>query len=137
MDDLRLAPTVGLVASLAVLVLLVVPFLAVEQGSAVGVYYGAGSVNGLAVALFAGVAVIAFAAGREGRTAPDLAAGVTIVLGLFAFVLGLVWALTVPRDVVTQLSTAAWLEYHPWAVVLVTLVMPAAAAWYARAQRLI
>jgi len=137
MDALRLAPTVGIVASLSVLVALLAPFLAVEQGSAVGTYYGAGAVNGLAVGLFAGVALVAFAAGREGRSPPDTVAGVTIVLGLFAAILALLWALTVPRSLVTQLSTATWIDGHRWLVAALTVVIPAAAGWYARAQRLI
>ncbi|WP_225334348.1 DUF7548 family protein [Halomicrobium urmianum] len=137
MDALRLAPTVGIVASLAVLVALLAPFLAVEQGSAVGTYYGAGAVNGLSVGLFAAVALVAFAAGREGRSAPDTIAGVTIVLGLFAAVMGLLWAFTVPQSLVTQLTTATWLNSHRWLVVALTIVIPVAAGWYARAQRLL
>jgi hypothetical protein len=82
--------------------------------------------------LFALVSVIVFAAAREDRADPALSAGAALVLGLFAFAIVVLWALTVPRSLVTQLSEAAVLEYHPLALALVTLGLPASAAWYAR-----
>ena len=106
MEQLRLAPTVGIVASLAVLGVLAAPYALVEQGSAVGAYFAAGSINPLVVGLFATVAIIVFAAGREGRSPPDLVAGATLVLGLFMAALATVWAVTVPQSMVTQLSTS-------------------------------
>ena len=137
MEQLRLAPTVGIVASLAVLGTLAAPYAIVEEGSAVGAYFAAGSISPLTVGLFATVAIIVFAAGREGRSPPDLVAGVALVLGLFMAALATLWAVTVPQSMVTQLSTSAVLGYHRGALVVATLVVPASAAWYARAQNLI
>lgn len=136
MDQLRLVPTVGIVASIAVLGVLAAPYALVEQSSAVGAYFAAGSINPFVIGLFAAVAVIVFAAGREGRSPPDLVAGATLVLGLFMTALAAVWAATVPQSMVTQLSTSAVLGYHRGALVVATLCVPAAAAWYARAQQL-
>jgi hypothetical protein len=136
MEQMRLAPTVGIVASLSVLGVLAAPYALVEQSSAVGAYFAAGSINPLVVGLFAAVAVIVFAAGREGRSPPDLVAGATLVLGLFMAVLATLWAVTVPQSMVTQLSTVDLLGYHRGVLVVTTLCVPAAAAWYARVQQI-
>lgn len=133
MEATRLAPTVGIVASLAVLVVLAAPYAVVDAGSAVATYYAGGDVNPLVTGLFALVAVIVFAGGREGRSSPDVVAGAALVLGLFMVVLAALWALTVPVSLVQQLSTETTLQYHRGALVLVTLVVPLSAGWYARA----
>jgi len=136
MNQLRLAPTVGIVASLAVIVVLVVPYAIVEGGSGVGTYFAAGSVNPLVVGLFAAVAIIVFAAGRQGRSPPDLVAGAALVLGVFMTALAALWAVSVPQSVVTQLSTATVLQYHRGVLVLTTLAVPIVATWYARALQI-
>lgn len=132
MDQLRLAPTVGIVASLGVIAVLAAPYALVEGGSGVGTYFAAGSVNPTVVGLFAAVAVIVFAAGREGRSPPDLVAGAALVLGLFMTAIAALWAVSVPQSVVLQLSTASILQYHRGALVAVSLGVPATAVWYAR-----
>ena len=136
MEATRLAPTVGIVASTLVLFVLTVPYALVDAGSAVATYYAAGDVNPLVVGLFALVAVMVFAAGREERSSPDLVAGATLVLGGFMFVITLLWALTVPAGLVQQLSTATILQYHRSALVVVTAIVPVSAGWYARALRI-
>lgn len=133
MEATRLAPTVGIVASLAVLFVLSVPYALVEQAGAVGTYYAEGGLNPLVLVLFALVAVVVFAAGRQERSAPDLVAGVTLVLGLFMLGIAGLWAVTVPESLVVQLSTTTVLQFHRGALVLVTLVVPLSAGWYARA----
>lgn len=132
MEATRLAPTVGIVASLAVIVVLAAPFALVEQPSAVGTYYAGGDVNPLVVGVFGLVAVIVFAAGREERSSPPLVAGATLVLGAFMVVLAALWALSVPESLVTQLSTATILQYHRGALVATSAVVPLSAGWYAR-----
>ncbi|MFB6307815.1 MAG: hypothetical protein ABEH35_00655 [Haloarculaceae archaeon] len=136
MDELRTAPTLGVVASLAVLALLAAPYAIVDPG-AVGSYYGNGSVNPGIAGLLALVSTIVFAAGREERSDPNLVAGAGLVLGAFVFVLSLLWALTVPESLVTQLSQEQLLQYHRWAVAVAGLAIPASGVWYARALRLI
>jgi len=136
MNRLRLAPTVGIVASLAVIAVLAAPYAIVEGGSGVGTYFAAGAINPQIVGLFAAVAIIVFAAGREDRSPADLVAGATLVLGVFMTALALLWAVTVPQSVVTQLSTATLLQYHRGALVVTSLVVPATAVWYARILRI-
>ncbi|MFB6073801.1 MAG: hypothetical protein ABEJ89_02175 [Haloarculaceae archaeon] len=126
--DYRLPPTIGLVAAVAYLVVLGAPYV-VAPVSQVGAYYGSGAVSALVPALFAVVALIVMAAGRQERTAPDFAAGVALVVGLFTVLLSALWALTVRPDVITFGSLAV---YHRWVLVAVSLVLPAAAVLYAR-----
>lgn len=136
MEATRLAPTVGIVASVLVLVALAAPYLVVDAGRAVATYYASGDVNPLVVGLFALVAVVVFAAGRQERSSPDLVAGAALVLGGFMFVISALWALTVPEGLVQQLSTATILQYHRGALVIAATIVPLSAGWYARALRI-
>jgi hypothetical protein len=137
MEARKLAPTVGIVGCLLVLVVLVLPYLFVGPPSAVTTYYNAGAITPLAAGLLSLVAVIVFAAGREDRTDPALAAGATLVFGLFVLVIVAAWTLTVPRSVVTQLSTNTLITYHRGALLAVSLLLPASAGWYARSLGLL
>jgi hypothetical protein len=136
MEATRLAPTVGIVASLLVLAVLAAPYALIEEGTAVTTYYDAGALNPLVVGLFALVAMLVLAAGRQGRSSPDVVAGSALVLGAFMFVIAALWALTVPEELVQQLTTETVIQYHRGTLVLVTLVVPLSAGWYARALRI-
>lgn len=146
MDSRRVAPTAGIVASLLLVGLIAVPYVLVETAGAVGTYYDAGTLTPWASGLMALVAVIVFAAGRENRTDPDIAAGAGVGLGGIIFLVALLWAVTVPADVPLQLTTdrtlvgplttAGVIEYHRWAVAFVAAVPGLAALWYAKALRL-
>jgi hypothetical protein len=145
MDGRRLAPTVGIVASLLVVVLLAVPY-GVVDGEAVANYYGAGVLSPWVGGLLALVAVVVFAAGREDRTDPETAAGFGLGLGLAALTVFALWAVTVPAEIPLQLTTdeplvgplttGTVVEYHRWVTAGAALLVPAAGAWYARALRL-
>ncbi|RXK51444.1 DUF7548 family protein [Halorientalis pallida] len=131
MDDLRIAPLVGIVGCLFVLLALGVPYVLLEDPSGVGLYYGSGAVNPLLAGLFAMVTLIALAAGREGRSDPAMAAGVALVLGAAITVIALAWALTVRVDVVA-IDTV-----HRWVVAGASVFVPAGSAWFARALGLL
>jgi hypothetical protein len=129
MEGTRVAPLVGIVGCLAVLVALAAPAVALEEG--VGGYYGSGSVTPLAAGLLALVTVVVLAAGREERTDPGFAAGVAVVFGLaIVAILGL-WAATVRLDAV------AIDPNHRWATLAVALLVPAGAGWFARSLGLL
>ena len=142
MESRRLAPTLGIAASLVVVGLLLVPYAVVDGGDA-GSYYGAGALSPWVGGLLALVAVVVFAAGREERTAPETAAGVGVGLGLAVTVVLGVWAVTVPGEVPLQLTTAEPLvgplttgvvvEYHRWLLAATGALLPAASVWYGRA----
>lgn len=130
MDGTRVAPLVGIAGCLAVLVVLATPYLAIAAGAA-GTYYGTGAVNPLIGGLFAAVTVIVFAAGDRNRTDPATAAGVGLVFGVLVVAVSLAWAVTVPEDIVFQLSTSSLLGVHRWVLTAVSLAIPAGGLWYA------
>jgi hypothetical protein len=131
MDDLRIAPLVGIAGCLAVLLALGVPYVLVEEAGGVGLYYGSGAINPLLAGLFAAITLIALAAGREGRSDPALSAGVALVLGVFIAIIAIAWALTARVDVVA-IDTA-----HRWIVAGASVFVPAGSAWFARALGLV
>lgn len=112
--DQRTPPTAGMVASLAVVAVVALPYVLLSPQAAAGLptYYDRGLVGPWGPALLAMVALIAFAGGRQRRTPPDTAAGATLVLCLAATLLSVEWALAVDVGVVQQLGTAGWLSVH-------------------------
>ncbi|ELZ22270.1 hypothetical protein C475_17198 [Halosimplex carlsbadense 2-9-1] len=134
MKQTRLAPLVGVVGCLLVLVSLGLPYVLVRTavGSAVGTYYGAGALNPLVGGVFALVAAIILAAGRDERTDPPLAAGVGIALGFFVVVALAVWAVTLPVGVVGGMDAPAVLSSHRWATTAVAALIPGASIWWSR-----
>ena len=146
MESRRLAPTLGVLASLAVVALLVLPYTILEPGE-VGTYYGAGAVSPWLGGVLAPLAVVVYAAGREERTAPATAAGVGLGLGLALALVAVLWAVTVPTEVPLQLttdegllgpvSTADVLESHRWVLAVVSVGVPASGGWYARTLGLV
>jgi hypothetical protein len=133
MNRMRLAPLVGIVACVLYAGLLAVPYLLVRTspGTAVGTYYGTGGINPVVGGFFALIAVIVFAAGREDRTDPGFAAGVSLVLGLFMCGIALLWGLTVPVEVVVGMDAPQYLTYHRWVLSGAGALVPAAAGWWA------
>jgi hypothetical protein len=126
------APTVGVVAALAVLVVVAVPYVLIPARD-VGVYYSAPTFVPihLVVGLFAMVAVVVFAAGRNGRTDPPTAAGATVVLGGFMALLVLWWAVAV-GDVVGSFDVTASFDHHRWLLLVATAAVAASGWWFAR-----
>jgi hypothetical protein len=139
MDQSRLAPLGGIVASLCVAGLLVLPYGVVREspGTAVAGYYGSGAVNPLFAGVLALVLVIVFAAGREERTDPVLAAGVGLSFGLFVVGLTGLWAVTVPPDFVFGMAAHRFLTYHRWAMAGMAVFAPVASLWWARTLGLV
>lgn len=136
MDGIRLAPTAGIAASVAFLAVLVLPYLLVTTPGAAATYFGVGPLNPLFAGLFALVNVIVFAAGREDRSDPAVAAGAALVMGVAVVAIVGLWVLASPSEVILSLDETGvvqWLEYHPLAVLAVALGQPASAAWYSRA----
>jgi hypothetical protein len=123
MDQVRLAPLVGILGCLGVFGALLYPYLVGEGG--VGAYYGSGIVNPLVAGLLALVTVIALAAGREGRTDPGFAAGAGLVFGLFVVAILLAWGATVRVDAV------AVSQWHRWVAAGVGLLIPVGSLWFA------
>jgi hypothetical protein len=134
MDRVDLPPTVGIVACLAVLLVLAWPF-AQETATSVGLYYSTGAVTPYAAGLLALVAVIVFAAGRQGRSDPSLSAGAGLVFGLFIAAISVLWAFTARVDVLG--GTSALLSSQRWVLAAVSIAVPLSGLWYARVLRLV
>jgi hypothetical protein len=137
MDDLRLAPTVGIVGCVLYLLALAVPYGLVETTSAVGAYYSSGALSPLLPGVFALVCIIVLAAGREGRSDPSVAAGAGIGMGVFIVALSVLWAVTVPESLVLGLTESTLMEHHRWGVVLAGVLIPLGGTWFARALDLL
>jgi len=133
MDRIRLAPLVGIIGCLLYAGLLAVPYLLVRTSPAttVGTYYGTGGINPVVGGLFALIAVIVLAAGREDRTDPGFAAGASLVLGLFMCGIVLAWAVTVPLEVVVGMDAPRYLTFHRWLLGAAGAVVAVAGAWWA------
>jgi hypothetical protein len=137
MDARRLAPTLGIGFCLLVLVVLAIPYLLVGESTTVSFYYANGAIDPLVAGLLCAVTTVVFAAGREDRTDPGIAAGVGLAVGAFVALIAIAWALTVPEELVLQLSRNDLLAYHRSALVLVSVGVFASGLWYARALSLV
>lgn len=148
MERRRAAPTLGIVASAGFVLLLLVPYLVVDDPGGVAAYYSAGTLTPWASGMLALLAVVVFAAGREDRSSPETAAGAGLGFGVVIFLITLLWAVTLPADVPLQLTTAepivgelfttgTVLEYHRWVLAVVGALPAAAGAWYARSLGLL
>jgi hypothetical protein len=135
MVEVETPATVGVVSAAAYAVGMIVPYVAGGvPGGAVQTYYTEfGVVGPPYIAVLALVALIVLAAGRQGRTAPDIAAGVALVVGFMVVLLTAMWAFGGVADVVGSLSTAAWLEYHRWVLLAAGVGIFAGALWFADA----
>jgi len=131
--DQRTPPTVGILASLAVVAVVAAPYVLLSPQAAAGVptYYDGGLAGPWGPALLSTVALIAFAGGRQRRTPPDTAAGATLVVCVAATLLAAGWALTVEPSVVRQLSAAGWLSLHRFLLVGAAAVATLAAVGWA------
>ncbi|WP_266076684.1 DUF7548 family protein [Haladaptatus caseinilyticus] len=128
----RLAPKVGIVSCLAVLLLLSLPYF-FAPATAVSVYYETIPVPvHLLDTFFALVALIAFGSGLQDRSDRASVAGVTLVLGIFMAVITLWWAVVTPSATIVEAARMDSLSGHRWALAFVTLGVPASAGWYAR-----
>ncbi len=130
--DQRTPPTAGILAALAVVAVVALPYVLLSPRAAAGLptYYDRGLVGPWGPALLSMVALVAFAGGRQRRTPPDTAAGATLVLCLTATLLALEWTLAVDPAVVQGLGTADWLSVHRYLLVgACALATLAAAGW--------
>jgi hypothetical protein len=133
MDPVERPPTAGIVACLLVLATLAWPYLS-EPVAAVSAYYATAAITPLAAGLLALVAVIVFAAGRQGRSDPELVAGAGLVFGLFIAGIGLSFAFSARIDVIG--GSSALLSYQRWVLAGAALLVPLTSVWYARVLRL-
>jgi hypothetical protein len=132
MDVARSAARVGVVGCLATLVAMGAPYaLIAEPGTGLPIYYGAGPLGAGAVAFLAVIQPIIFLSGTRGRADPETVAGMALVVGLAMLGIAVLWALSVPDELVLSFP-AAWMGWHRWAVVATTALVPVASGVYTR-----
>lgn len=133
MDRERAAATAGVAACVLTAAAVAAPYLVLPAGQVddVAAYYGAGMVSPLAPGLLGLVGAIVFAAGREGRSDPDLVAGVALAVGVFSLIVGLEWALSFRPGVFGGGVAIEFLDGHRWSVPAGGLLETVAAVWYA------
>lgn len=134
MNARKAAPTLGIVACVAVLAVLVWPY-AIESAPSVAAYYSSGLITPLAAGLFALVSVIVFAAGREERSDPATVAGAALVFGAFIALITVSFAFTARVDVLGGASPL--ISWQRWLLGLTGLFVLVSGGWYARSLRLI
>ncbi len=139
MATVRTPPTAGIVASVVTVLVVFVPFVVLSSAEISGVqtYYAHGVVGPWPIAMLGLLSIVAFAAGRQGRTDPVTAAGATLVFGVATAAIALYWAVAVPADLVQQLGTATWLAYHRWLLAVAAIGVMGSALWYVRALDLV
>ena len=130
MQNRRLAPLVGIAASLVAVALVLAPYLVVNSLS-VTTYYGTAILGPWLIALFGLVTTIALLAGVQGRTDDATVAGASLVFGTVMVLVAAIWAFSVPEGLVEGLGQVEMLSYHRWALLVITAVVPVSAAWYA------
>ncbi|NHN40036.1 hypothetical protein G9C85_00080 [Halorubellus sp. JP-L1] len=135
MVDVQTPASVGVVSAATYAAAMVVPYVAGGvPGGAVETYYTEfGIVGPPYVAVLALVCLVVLGAGRAGRTAPDVAAGVALVLGFVVTLLTATWAFGGVGELVGSLSTAAWLAYHRWVLLAAALGLLGSSLWFADA----
>jgi hypothetical protein len=133
MKTVERPPTAGIVACLLVLAALAWPYLQ-EPVVSVSAYYATAAITPLAAGLLSLVTIIVFAAGRERRSDPELAAGAGLVFGLFLAVIGISFALSARVDVIG--GSNSLLSAQRWVLGGATMLVPIVSVWYARTLRL-
>lgn len=128
----QVAPVAGVGACLVLLVAAAAPYALIDDaGTGLGVYYRAGPTGAGVVVFLAALQVIVFAAGARGSADPATAAGIAVVVGAAMVGFGVLWALSVPTDVVLGFP-APWMGWHRHALVALAGVVAGASVGYAR-----
>lgn len=149
MSAIETAPKLGVAFCLALVVTIVVPYLILPEAAHGGIstYYGYGALGPTAIGVFALLTTVVFASAARGRADPSLVAGAALVLGIVMTLIALMWALSVPGEVLDSIAAETWRQYrqaihaglalHRWIVVTLSTAVAASAGAYSRALGLL
>lgn len=131
----RIAPYIGALACLILVVVVSAPYLLVEgQPQLLADYYSSGPLGIIGVIFLSTLGTVIFLSSVRGRADAELVAGIMLVVGVTIFLLTGLWAVSIESTVLFNFPpTYSWLEYHPWASLGVSGVVAGASAAYATA----
>lgn len=132
MEPARLAGGLGIASAVAVVALVVAPYVILDP-TAVGPYYAAGPGGQAVITTFPLLGIVALAAGLADRQDPALMAGAVLVLAAITAGLAWWWALSVSPSLVGGLTDVASFDTHRWALAGAATTFLVAALGYARA----
>ena len=135
MDSDQVAPYLGAVGCLLVVIVASAPFAVIdEQSQLVASYYAAGPL-GLTGVIFLGVlGVVIFLSSVRGRADAALVAGIMLVVGVAMLLLSVLWAVSLDPELTERfLAAYPWMAYHSWSTVALSGLVAAASGIYAAA----
>ncbi|MFW5918418.1 MAG: DUF7548 family protein, partial [Haloferacaceae archaeon] len=96
------------------------------------IYYQSGPVGAVGVAFLSAIGVVVFLSGERGSADRTTVAGIALTMAAGLVLLALWWALSVDSENVLSF-TAAWMGWHRWLAVALSVLVLASAGAYARA----
>ena len=123
----------GVAAAVATVLVLAAPYAVVsepEYATQLAGYYASGVVGAAGIALFALVSAVVVGSVERGNLDPGTLAGVAVMLGVATTLSAATWAIAI--EPTTMFAEHRWLEWHAPAVVALSVLIPVAAAAYAR-----
>ncbi len=128
----RLAAYAGAGTCVALVAVLAAPFVFLEQpGTGLNVYYRSGPIGAAGILFLAVIGIVVFLSGERGSADAVTVAGIAVTLAVVLVLLTLSWALAVDSENVLSF-TAAWMAWHRWVVVGLTVLVLASAGAYTR-----
>lgn len=124
---------VGIAAGVVTVLALAAPYAVLSGGSyasQLADYYASGVVGGAGIALFALLSVVVVASVERGNLDPGTLAGAAVVLGVATTLSAAAWATAIEPS--PMFRDNLWLVWHARVVVALSVLIPVAAAAYAR-----
>jgi len=123
---------VGIAAGVVTVLALAAPYavLSGSYASQLADYYASGVVGGAGIALFALLSVVVVASVERGNLDPGTLAGAAVVLGVATTLSAAAWATAIEPS--PMFRDNLWLVWHARVVVALSVLIPVAAAAYAR-----
>lgn len=129
----RVVPYAGALLSLALAVVLSVPFLVIEGNEPlVSAYYASGTLGITGAIFLAMLSVVIFLSSVRGRADPSLVSGIMLAVGVMIFATTALWVVQMDSTVLFSFPPEySWLEFHPWVSLAVSGLVAIAAGVYA------
>lgn len=130
-NRLRIATLIGIVACLAIVTGVVVPYVVVPPGGTAA-YYAVTPIGPPVVAVFAGFVILLFVLGTFSQFDTSTVSGAILGTSLVTLVIAFYWAVSVPAGFVMELSRIEELAYHRWLIIVLATLPLIVGLWYTR-----